>query len=54
MKPIATDIYTFSNLVGGGYLYVDKAGILAALVSGRRGSVRTRSRPWASGSDQEL
>ena len=29
MKPIATDIYTFSNLIGGGYLYVDKTGILA-------------------------
>ena len=33
MKPIATDIYTFSNLIGGGYLYVDKTGILADPVS---------------------
>lgn len=34
MKPIATDIYTFSNLVGGGCLSVDKTGILADLVKG--------------------
>ena len=45
MKPIATDIYTFSNLVGGGYLYVDKTGILADLVSGRRGKQFFFSRP---------
>ena len=45
MKPIATDIYTFSNLIGGGYLYVDKTGILADLVSGRRGKQFFFSRP---------
>ena len=28
MKPIATDIYTFSNLIGRKCLYVDKTGIL--------------------------
>ena len=28
MKPIATDIYTFSNLIERKCLYVDKTGIL--------------------------
>ena len=45
MKPIATDIYTFSNLVGGGYLYVDKTGILADLITGYRGKQFFFSRP---------
>ena len=49
MKPIATDIYTFSNLIGGGYLYVDKTGILADLVSGRRGKQFFFPRPLTAG-----
>ena len=45
MKPIATDIYTFSNLIARKCLYVDKTGILADLVSGRRGKQFFFSRP---------
>ena len=45
MKPIATDIYTFSSLIERKCLYVDKTGILADLVSGRRGKQFFFSRP---------
>ena len=32
MKPLTTSVYTFSNLIEGGFLYVDKtAGILDLL-----------------------
>ena len=31
MKPISTSTYTFSALVGGGYVYVDKTAIIHAL-----------------------
>ena len=45
MKPIATDIYTFANLVGDGYMYVDKTDRLFELVSRRRGKQFFFSRP---------
>ena len=32
MKPITTSVYTFSNLVGGGFVYVDKTAILRELI----------------------
>ena len=33
MKPISTSTFTFSNLVGGGYVYVDKTAQIHALAS---------------------
>ena len=32
MKPITTSVYTFSNLVEGGFVYVDKTAILRELI----------------------
>ncbi len=32
MKPITASVYTFSNLVGGGFVYVDKTAILRELI----------------------
>ncbi|MBP5543520.1 MAG: AAA family ATPase [Kiritimatiellae bacterium] len=31
MKPISTSTYTFSKLIGGGYVYVDKTALIHAL-----------------------
>ena len=45
MKPIATDIYTFANLISDGYMYVDKTDRLLELVSPGRGKQFFFSRP---------
>ena len=45
MKPIATDIYTFSNLIGRKCLYVDKTGILLKLIGEPGGKQFFFSRP---------
>ena len=45
MKPIATDIYTFSNLIGRKCLYVDKTGILLKLIGETGGKQFFFSRP---------
>ena len=45
MKPIATDIYTFSNLIGRKCLYVDKTGILLQLIGETGGKQFFFSRP---------
>ena len=45
MKPIATDIYTFSNLIGRKCLYVDKTGILLKLTGETGGKQFFFSRP---------
>lgn len=45
MKPIATDIYTFANLVGDGCVYVDKTDRLLGHVSRRLGNQFFFSRP---------
>ncbi len=45
MRPISTDIYTFSELIKNGYLYVDKTGVLETLVSKRRGKQFFMARP---------
>ena len=45
MKPIATDIYTFANLVEGGYSYVDKTAHLHELIAGRQGKQFFMARP---------
>jgi len=45
MKNIATDIYTFRDLRGGGYVYVDKTGGLLPLIDGRCGKQFFMARP---------
>ncbi len=45
MKPIATDIYTFANLINGGYSYVDKTAQLLALIAGKKGKQFFFARP---------
>ena len=45
MKPIATDTYTFSKFIEGGYVYVDKTAYLRRLVSGIDGSQFFMARP---------
>ena len=37
MKPISTSTYTFSDLVGGGYVYVDKTANIHAIASPAKG-----------------
>ena len=37
MKPITTSVYTFSNLIEGCFLYVDKTAAIADLISAPRG-----------------
>ena len=45
MKPIATDISTFSELIEFGYVYVDKTAYLAQLVSRQLGKMFFMARP---------
>ena len=45
MKYIATDTSEFKNLIGGGYVYVDKTALLHRLVSGVDGTQFFISRP---------
>ena len=45
MKPIATDIYTFSSLIERKCLYVDKTGILLGLIGETGGKQFFFSRP---------
>ena len=45
MEKIATDIYTFENLRGGGYVYVDKTDVFLPLVSDMIGKQFFLSRP---------
>ncbi len=35
MKPISTSTYTFSTLIEGGYVYVDKTAQIHAIASGK-------------------
>ena len=35
MKPISTSTYTFSTLIEGGYVYVDKTALIHAIASGK-------------------
>jgi hypothetical protein len=37
MKPLSTSIFTFSELIAGGYLYVDKTRSIYDLISGYKG-----------------
>jgi hypothetical protein len=37
MKPLSTSIFTFSELIAGGYLYVDKTRTIYDLISGYKG-----------------
>jgi hypothetical protein len=37
LKPISTSIYTFQDLISGGYLYVDKTEYIHRLVSESKG-----------------
>ena len=45
MEKIATDIYTFSELRNGGFVYVDKTAILHAMASGESGKQFFIARP---------
>ena len=45
MKPIATDIYTFSELITNGYTYVDKTDRYLQLISGKNGKQFFLARP---------
>ena len=37
MKPLTTSVYTFSDLIAGGYLYVDKTSYIYELIRGFKG-----------------
>jgi hypothetical protein len=37
MKPLTTSVYTFSDLIAGGYLYVDKTSLIHELIRGYKG-----------------
>jgi hypothetical protein len=37
MKPLTTSVYTFSDLIEGGYLYVDKTAAIHELIRGYKG-----------------
>jgi len=37
MQPLTTSVYTFSDLIGGGYLYVDKTTHIHELIGGYKG-----------------
>jgi hypothetical protein len=37
MKPLSTSIFTFQDLIDGGYLYVDKTRLIYDLISGYKG-----------------
>lgn len=37
MKPISTSTFTFADLVGGGYVYVDKTATIHALAEPGKG-----------------
>ena len=37
MKPISTSTYTFSDLIGGGYVYVDKTANIHAIAAQAKG-----------------
>ena len=45
MKPIATDIYTFSELITNGYTYVDKTDRYLQLIAGKIGKQFFLARP---------
>ena len=45
MEKVATDIYTFSELRGGGFTYVDKTDALHAMASGDVGKQFFIARP---------
>ena len=45
MKKIATDTYTLSKLLGGGFAYVDKSGAILPLVDNSIGSQFFCARP---------
>ena len=49
MKPIATDIYTFSNLIERKCLYVDKTGILLPFFGETGGKQFFFPRPLTAG-----
>ena len=36
LKPITTSTYTFPDVIGGGYVYVDKTAIIRELVRGAK------------------
>ena len=45
MEKIATDTYSFERLRQGGYVYVDKTGILLSLANGSLGTQFFIARP---------
>ncbi len=45
MKPIATDIYTFANLIERDCVYVDKTGVLLQLLGPDGGKQFFMARP---------